>query len=117
VEELNSTEYYFGIPCNECYDLTRSIEGKISEIKDIKNFLKEFSSCPICHTKNHPNYLISFYYDKSKKELKKALLKHTKDSIIKGLHLNWGIPCCNCFSKFFGTEPEFRFDISETIHL
>ncbi|MEJ2249727.1 MAG: hypothetical protein P8Y70_03210 [Candidatus Lokiarchaeota archaeon] len=104
IDELNSKDFFFGVPCSECYNLNRTIEGRFSELKKIQDFLKKFSVCPVCNSKNHKNYLISFYYDESKKELKRSLEKYSVSSNFKGFKLNLGIPCCNCFEKVFGVQ-------------
>jgi len=112
LEIINNDEYFFGIPCEDCFDLTRNIQGKRSELKDLKHFLDYYKTCPICSNKNHLEYLISFYHDKSKKELRDSLIRNMKVKNKKNHAVNFqiGIPCCKCYEKVFGEKPLFLND-------
>ncbi|TFF88258.1 MAG: hypothetical protein EU550_01645 [Promethearchaeota archaeon] len=115
INELNSDNFYFGIPCHDCFDLTRSIQGKFKDVNKIKNFLKKYSICPLCYSENHESYLTSFYHDNSKSslKLKKSLEFLEKNQKYKGMNLDFGIPCCNCFQKIFD-QPEFNIGVEVT---
>ena len=70
-------------------------------------FLDYFSVCPICFSGNHESYLAEFFFDQriQKEYLKKSLLNLMKDSQgFENIYNNKiiiGIPCCNCYEKFF----------------
>ncbi len=70
-------------------------------------FLDYFSVCPICLSGNHESYLAEFFFDQriQKEYLKKSLLNLMKDSQgFENIYNNKiiiGIPCCNCYEKFF----------------
>jgi len=71
------------------------------------NFLDYFARCPVCKGRNHNSYLKTFYFDKSikKRDFKERLLKLMDES--KGFNdiyynkILFGIPCCDCFKKYF----------------
>jgi glutaredoxin-related protein len=77
------------------------------EKKVFHKFLEYFSTCPICKGKNHEAYLKTFYFNNGsdKKTLKKRLLKLMDESKdFDDVYYNkilLGIPCCDCFKKFF----------------
>ena len=109
LDDLNDDNYYFGIPCEECFKIVRNIQGKFSDLNQIQNFILNFGTCPICGTKNHDKYLIEFYYDNSKIELRNNLIQISNfKKKKKSLKVNFGIPCCNCFSKIFGETPNLN---------
>jgi len=74
---------------------------------DFEGFMKSFSVCPICRSKNHYNYLKRFYFAKKheKLKIKESLLKLMDQS--KDFEINYhnkiklGIPCCKCFKNYF----------------
>jgi len=78
------------------------------EVRRAKDFIKYFSVCPACKKKNHEYSLISFYSseEKWKQELKERLLsliqksKEYKTLLQNNIFI--GIPCCECFDKYFG---------------
>ena len=109
LEKLNDVEYYFGIPCEKCYKIVRNIQGKFSELDQVQKFVLNYGSCPICGIKNHENYLLSFYHDDSKEELRDFLVKHMDSADIREKYkIIVGIPCCECFSKVFEDEPNIQ---------
>ncbi|MBD3211716.1 MAG: hypothetical protein GF311_03835 [Candidatus Lokiarchaeota archaeon] len=107
--ELNNKNHYFGIPCEECFYLARNIQGDRYDLVNLEKFLEKYRTCPVCSNKNHSDYLISFYYDKSKRDLRDSLIKrmtHTeREDLLFKIHL--GIPCCRCYEEIFGEKPEF----------
>ncbi|TXT63242.1 MAG: hypothetical protein BAJALOKI3v1_410038 [Promethearchaeota archaeon] len=107
--ELNNKEHYFGIPCEECFYLARNIQGDKSDLENLEIFLQKYRICPVCSNKNHSDYLISFYYDESKKVLRESLIKRMKQSEKEDLlfKIQLGIPCCKCYEEIFGEKPEF----------
>ncbi|MGV9204918.1 MAG: hypothetical protein ACOC44_12975, partial [Promethearchaeia archaeon] len=107
LEELNrKSNYFFGIPCEDCFEFCNDIEGKFSDLEEIQRFLVYYNTCPVCGTKNHKNYLLSFYYEEHRKELRDALIKNMDLKIHQDINLSIGIPCCNCFSEFFEEKPQ-----------
>ncbi|MGV9198662.1 MAG: hypothetical protein ACOC4M_07460 [Promethearchaeia archaeon] len=71
----------------------------------LKRFLREFATCPICGSKNHENYLKRFYFSLKpeirviKEQFLDALAQQKHSNF--GLQVAFGIPCCECFSKYF----------------
>ena len=74
------------------------------------NFLDYFAHCPVCKRRNHNTYLKTFYFDESikKRDFKERLLKLMDESKdFNDIYYNkilFGIPCCECFKKFFLCE-------------
>ncbi len=104
-EELNNDTEYFGVPCDDCFSITKNILGKYKELNQIQQFIFNFNRCPICNAKNHPSYLASFYYDESKKEIRDYLIQNRIKNAINKFKINIGIPCCICYKNTFGDEP------------
>ena len=80
------------------------------EKKLFHNYLDYFARCPVCNRRNHNSYLKNFYFDDSikKKDLKERLLRLMDESKdFADIYYNkilFGIPCCDCFKKFFVSE-------------
>ena len=111
LEELNDDKYYFGIPCEDCFKIVRNIQGKFSDLDQIQKFILKYRTCPICGSKNHDNYLLEFYYDNSKIDLRNNLIQFMDSSrSMKNIKVNFGIPCCTCFTKIFGEVPEYNLN-------
>ena len=72
-----------------------------------EQFLAYFSECPICKSENHKRYLLKFYFDTdpNKERLKDSLLylMYEVDDLEEFFYnkITLGIPCCDCFKKFF----------------
>ena len=103
-ESLNDNKHYFGIPCTECFSITKNIQGKYQKLNKIQDFILNFNKCPICSAKNHITYLTSFYYDESKKEMRKYLLQNMTVKQNQNFKINIGIPCCICYKQVFAGE-------------
>lgn len=69
---------------------------------NVRNFIERFKACPICKNDNHDDYLMNFFYDPSLNNLKKQLIRGLS---VEKKNLQIGIPCCECFTKIFGTPP------------
>ncbi|MBY9005289.1 MAG: hypothetical protein KGD63_00865 [Candidatus Lokiarchaeota archaeon] len=72
--------------------------------KELYNkFVKYFSYCPVCDSDNHYYNLKHMYFDDKLTFLKKKLiaLMHNKNKKILKYNVIFGIPCCNCYKKFF----------------
>lgn len=75
-----------------------------------KNFIDFFSICPICHRKNHFNYLKKFFYSRNEDliRLKDTLLYLIEESNdfdeLYSNNIEIGIPCCKCFENLFGVK-------------
>ncbi|MFO8020005.1 MAG: hypothetical protein R6U96_15375 [Promethearchaeia archaeon] len=71
----------------------------------LKNFLNQFTRCPICNAKNHENYLKRFYFSLQPeiRTIKEQFLNalSSEKSSNSELQIGFGIPCCECFSKYF----------------
>ncbi|TFF90767.1 MAG: hypothetical protein EU548_01315 [Promethearchaeota archaeon] len=78
------------------------------EKEEFRNFLKFFSHCPVCGAENHQNYLKNFYFSNEYEKiyLKEQLLNliHHKELLNK---MVIGIPCCECYRKFFEKKEGF----------
>ena len=87
-----------------------NLTAEEKEILD--NFVDFFSTCPVCNQENHKFYLKKFYFDTNVEiiQLKERLLELMEDinefddNNYKKIVL--GIPCCDCFKKFFFLPPE-----------
>ena len=78
----------------------------------VDNFVDFFSTCPVCNQENHKFYLKKFYFDTNieKIQLKERLLE-LMENINEFDDNNYnkivlGIPCCDCFKKFFFLPPK-----------
>ena len=67
------------------------------------NFINFYNTCPICGTLNHYYNLKKFYFNDNFASLKEECIKfmNLKSNKLQILNLNFGIPCCNCYKKFF----------------
>lgn len=124
LQETNRGNYYFGIPCRECFTYSRNIQGKYSDLKEVHKFIIFYKTCPICSVKNEPYYLHSFYYDDDREQLKQSLLENMYETINpyelrNETNYQIGIPCCRCFEEIFGEKPNpYRpYDYLEPINL
>ena len=105
LDQLNTQDYYFGVPCNSCFQLTKNIQGKFSDFNQLQKFILKYDTCPICGQKNHIDYLTEFYYNENTKILRNYLINNMDLSKkLKEFKINIGIPCCNCFEQFFSEE-------------
>ncbi len=102
-EEFNDKDYYFGVPCEDCFHITKSIRGKFDDLQQIQKFLLTYKYCPICSAKNHIDYLTSIYYDNSKKEMRKFLINIL--AVKNKTSIKVGIPCCLCYKNIFSEDP------------
>ena len=92
------------------YKIVRNIQGKYSDFDLVQKFMLTYRKCPICEGKNHDNYLINFYYNESEsiRILRDYLIQNiNSEDKIKQHKIKFGIPCCNCFTQFFGEEPNY----------
>ncbi|TFF96165.1 MAG: GTP-binding protein [Promethearchaeota archaeon] len=79
------------------------------EKKVLEKFLELFKYCPVCHQANHEKYLKDFFFsnDPVKRRIKAYvldLIEMSEDKWERRMFYNnitIGIPCCNCFNKFF----------------
>ncbi len=77
------------------------------ERKDYSEFMKFYSTCPICFEHLHWSNLKKFFFDENNDKIKEKLFKFMnlkKNKKIKRLKLDFGIPCCKCFKQFFENE-------------
>ena len=67
------------------------------------NFIKYYSICPICKKTNHHFNLKKFYFNEKMDNIREILVRfmNYNESKLSNLNLNFGIPCCNCYKKFF----------------
>jgi hypothetical protein len=103
LQDLNNQDFYFGIPCERCFQLTMNIQGKYSNLNELQKFIVKFGICPICGVRNDNAYLISLYYNKEKRFIKDYLIENKiYTEPLRKFNINIGIPCCSCFEKIFG---------------
>jgi len=105
LEDLNMvSEGYFGVPCKRCFHIVRNIQGKVTQIVEIKNFIKVYANCPVCGAKNHELSLLKFYHSKQNTKLLNFLIMHINYTDLKTygeqFKLKLGIPCCECFDRY-----------------
>jgi len=109
LEDLNmESESYFGVPCVRCFHIVRNIQGKVSQLLEIKSFIKAYAICPVCGAKNHESSLLKFYHSKENLGLLNFLIKHINYTNLKTygeeFKLKLGIPCCNCFDTYIEND-------------
>lgn len=63
-------------------------------------FAEKFDVCPRCGQKNHPNYLINFYLDEKKRNMREQLLAAMRSEDAKKRGVKIGVLCCKCFREF-----------------
>lgn len=87
-----------------------SILPRELEDEQFKNFLTEFSICPICESKLHYNTLKAVFYSensesiKIKKQLLNLLEEFTTYEVPQYKNVKFGIPCCKCHKEIFEIE-------------
>ena len=113
-ESLNTEDYFFGVPCEPCFQLIQNIQGNFSELNQLQKFIVKYGICPVCGANNHRNYLISFYNDDNKRVIREYLVNNMDLSEkLEKFKINIGIPCCNCFEQFFDEDPRIAvLDVS-----
>jgi GTPase SAR1 family protein len=84
-------------------------ESSQEECEDLGNILEYFKYCPVCHQENHKKYLQRFFLSKDpqKQSIKESvlhLIEQSEEEWDDRMYYNQvtvGIPCCDCFRKFF----------------
>ncbi len=75
------------------------------EKENLRKFVDFYSKCPVCKGRNHSNNLKEYYIDEGKQKLVGDLVRFmnlsVKNKKLRKLNLNFGIPCCSCFEKYF----------------
>ncbi|MBY8984357.1 MAG: hypothetical protein KGD65_04760 [Candidatus Lokiarchaeota archaeon] len=64
-------------------------------------FISFYRKCPICGNHNHYYNLKQLFFDESKKNLIKELIRlmNIKHKKFRRYNLNMGVPCCDCFKR------------------
>ncbi len=116
-ESLNTEDYFFGVPCEPCFQLIHNIQGKFSELNQLQKFIVKYGICPVCGANNHRDYLISFYNNDNKRVIREYLVNNMYLSEkLEKFKINIGIPCCNCFEQFFDEDPSIAvLDVSDLL--
>lgn len=73
------------------------------EKKFFQEFIVFYAVCPICKQKNHSHNIKKLFFNENRRlidDLIRIMNYHNKK--LNKLNLNFGIPCCNCFKKYFG---------------
>jgi len=117
-DSLNTDDNFFGIPCEPCFQLIHNIQGRFSELNQLQKFVVKYGCCPVCGANNHRDYLISFYNDENKREIRDYLVNNIYLSEkLEEFKINIGIPCCNCFEQFFDKDSNIAvLDVSNIIN-
>ncbi len=78
--------------------------------EEFKDFVQYFSICPICKNENHYESLKNIYISSDPKliilreQIYKAIEVTQRLSSKKKANLKIGIPCCDCYKKFFNNR-------------
>ena len=78
------------------------IEALSDEDKEkFHKFISFYKKCPICGNPNHYFNLKQLFFDESKKNLIRELIRlmNFKNKKFRRYNLNLGVPCCNCFKR------------------
>jgi len=78
------------------------IEALSDEDKEkFHKFISFYKKCPICGNPNHYFNLKQLFFDESKKNLIRELIRlmNVKDKKFRNYNLTLGVPCCNCFKR------------------
>ncbi len=67
------------------------------------DFINYYSVCPICMNLNHYYNLKKLFFSDNKKILKEELIRFMKlrSKKLQKFNISIGIPCCNCFKRYF----------------
>jgi hypothetical protein len=85
----------------------KKIAGLSDSEKEIfMEFIRTFSVCPICGNQNHYFHLKKLYFSDDKRKIKESLLHLMMLKRYK-IKFNYGVPCCNCFKKYFEDKQIF----------
>jgi hypothetical protein len=73
------------------------------EKRKFQKFIKTYTSCPICGNFNHYTNLRNIFLDDQNQAIIENLirLKKIKNKKLNHIKINFGIPCCTCYKKFF----------------
>jgi len=72
------------------------------EKKFFQEFVVFYAVCPICKQKNHSHNIKKLFFNENKRLIDDLIRIMTyNNKKLKKLNLNFGIPCCNCFKKYF----------------
>ena len=87
---------------NELEEKYKKLPADQKKIYD--EFIDFYSKCPVCKGDNHREDLLKFLFDDldSSVRLKEKLLSLMKSNIDLTKQIEIGIPCCDCFKKYFG---------------
>jgi hypothetical protein len=77
-----------------------------SEKEIFMEFVRTFSICPLCGNQNHYFHLKKLYFSDDKRKIKESLLHLMMLKRYK-IKFNYGVPCCNCFKKYFEDKQIF----------
>lgn len=109
-ENRFNTNFLRNSMLNELNNLKDIIENnpdlKIEALSDedkekFHKFISFYKKCPICGNPNHYFNLKQLFFDESKKNLIRELIRlmNFKNKKFRRYNLNLGVPCCKCFKK------------------
>ena len=68
-----------------------------------QEFIVFYAVCPICKQKNHSHNIKKLFFNENKRLIDDLIrIMNYNNKKLNKLNLNFGIPCCNCFKKYFG---------------
>ena len=74
----------------------------VEEKKFFQEFVVFYAVCPICKQKNHSHNIKKLFFNENKQLIDDLIrIMNYNNKKLKKLNLNFGIPCCNCFIKYF----------------
>lgn len=72
------------------------------EKKFFQEFIVFYAVCPICKQKNHSHNIKQLFFNENRRLIDDLIrIMNYNNKKLNKLNLNFGIPCCNCFKKYF----------------
>ena len=67
-----------------------------------QEFIVFYARCPICKQKNHSHNIKKLFFNENKRLIDDLIrIMNYNNKKLNKLNINFGIPCCNCFKKYF----------------
>ena len=72
------------------------------EKKFFQEFIVFYAVCPICKQKNHSHNIKKLFFNENRRLIDDLIrIMNYNNKKLNKLNINFGIPCCNCFKKYF----------------
>ena len=73
------------------------------EKKFFQEFIVFYAVCPICKQKNHSHNIKKLFFNENRRLIDDLIrIMSYNNKKLNKLNINFGIPCCSCFKKYFG---------------